>query len=169
MKPSSKKTKEFIAAYDEHADAVFRYCFFKLSNRELAKDMVQDTFIKTWQYLGEGKPIGNLKAFLYKVAHNLIIDEYRRQKASSLDSLREAGFDVEGSRGDDMILSAEADVVLRAIDKLEPHFREVIVMRYVHDLSPREIADILGEKENAVSVRLNRAIHKAQELLNIQS
>lgn len=167
MKPSSKKTKEFVKAYDEYADAVFRYCFFKLSNREIAKDLVQETFIKTWSYIAEGKQIVNLKAFLYKVARNLIIDEYRKQKTTSLDELTDQGFDREGSRGEEIILSSEVDIVLRAIEKLEPHFREVIVMRYVHDLSPKEIADILGENENAVSVRLNRAVRKAQEILNL--
>lgn len=165
MKPSDQKTNEFIESYDLYADGVFRYCFFKLSNREAAKDIVQETFVKTWQYIHEGKDIGNLKAFLYKVARNLVIDEYRKHKTSSLDSLQEDGFDVTDK--EDMTISTEVNIILEAIDKLEPHHREVIVMRFVHDLSPREIADILGEKENAISVRLNRAVKKAQEILQI--
>ncbi len=165
MKPSDKKTQEFIESYDQYADGVFRYCFFKLSNRESAKDIVQETFVKTWQYIREGKEIGNLKAFLYKVARNLVIDEYRKHKTSSLDTLQETGFDVADR--EEIAISAEVDIVLQAVDKLEPHHREVIVMRFVHDLSPREIADILGENENAISVRLNRAVKKAQDILQI--
>lgn len=168
MKPSNTRTEEFIKAYDDFADDIFRYCLFKVSNRETAKDLVQETYIKTWTYITEDKPVGNLRAFLYKVAHNLVIDEYRRRKPTSLDGLQEGGFDVEGSNEEEITLSAETSVILEAIEKLPPHFREVVVMRYVHDLSPREIADILGEKENAVSVRLNRAVKKAQEILKIQ-
>lgn len=165
MKPSDKITQEFIEGYDQYADGVFRYCFFKLSNRESAKDIVQETFVKTWQYIREGKDIGNLKAFLYKVARNLVIDEYRKQKTGSLDDLQEGGFDV--ATKEDMTVSTEVDIVFEAVEKLEPHYREVIVMRFVHDLSPKEIADILGENENAVSVRLNRAVKKTQDLLQI--
>ena len=169
MKPSSKKTQEFIRAYDEYADPVFRYCLFKLSNREIAKDLVPEPFIQTWQYLGTGRPVDTIKALFSTGSRNLIIDEYRKKKTLSLEALQEGGFDAEDGRSGDIILSAETAVILQAIEKLEPHFREVIVMRYVHDLSPKEIADILGEKANAVSVRLNRAVHKAQEILNLKS
>lgn len=165
MKPSEHITNEFLRAYDELADAVFRYCYFKLSNREIAKDIVQETFIKTWQYIVDGKDVGNMKAFLYKVARNLVVDEYRRRKATSLDAMQDDGFDPEGDKAESLMIASEVDLILKVVDKLPGKFREVIIMRYVHDLSPREIAEILNEQENAISVRLNRAVKKAQELM----
>jgi DNA-directed RNA polymerase specialized sigma24 family protein len=55
MPLSSTKTAEFIALYDEMADQLFRHCYFKVSNRELALDLVQETFARTWEYIASAK------------------------------------------------------------------------------------------------------------------
>jgi RNA polymerase sigma-70 factor (ECF subfamily) len=161
-------TEEFIKLYDEMADQLFRHCFFKLSNRELALDLVQETFARTWEYIAAGKEVKNIKGFLFKVANNLIIDEYRKKKAVSLEALQEStGFDAPVNEHKKTIFSVEVDTVLAHINKLDPKYKDVILMRYVNDYSPKEIAKILGESENAVSVRINRGIKKVQEMLNV--
>src|SRR4051812_13823839 len=139
-------TEEFITLYDEMADQLFRHCFFKLSNRELALDLVQETFARTWEYIASGKEVKNVKGFLFKVANNLIIDEYRKKKAVSLESLQEAtGFDAPVNEHKKTIFSVEVDTVLAHINKLDSKYKDVILMRYVNDYSPKEIAKILGE------------------------
>jgi RNA polymerase sigma-70 factor (ECF subfamily) len=161
-------TDEFIALYDEMADQLFRHCFFKLSNRELALDLVQETFARTWEYIAAGKEVKNIKGFLFKVANNLIIDEYRKKKAVSLETLQEqTGFDAPVNEHKKTIFSVEVDTVLTHINKLDSKYKDVILMRYVNDYSPKEIAKILGESENAVSVRINRGLKKVQEMLNL--
>ncbi|MCC2631068.1 MAG: polymerase sigma factor, sigma-70 family [Candidatus Paceibacter sp.] len=161
-------TDEFIALYDEMADQLFRHCFFKLSNRELALDLVQETFARTWEYIASGKEVKNIKGFLFKVANNLIIDEYRKKKAVSLETLQEqTGFDAPVNEHKKTIFSVEVDTVLTHINKLDSKYKDVILMRYVNDYSPKEIAKILGESENAVSVRINRGLKKVQEMLNL--
>src|SRR3984957_2816959 len=69
------------------------HAFFKLNNHGTGEDLVQDTFIKTWGYLMRGGKIDVMKAFLYHVLNNLIVDEYRKRKTSSLDTLMEKGFE----------------------------------------------------------------------------
>ncbi len=168
MKPTSKKTEEFIKLYDEMADQLFRHCFFKVSNRELALDLVQETFSRTWEYLAAGKEVNNIKGFLFKVANNLIIDEYRKKKVVSLETLQEqTGFDAPVQDHKKTIFNVEVDTVISYVKKLDEKYREVILMRYVNDFSPKEIASILGESENAVSVRINRGLKKVQDMLNI--
>ncbi len=163
-------TEDFVALYDEMADQLFRHCFFKLSNRELALDLVQETFARTWEYIAAGKEVKNIKGFIFKVANNLIIDEYRKKKAVSLEALQEAtGFDAPINEHKKTIFSVEVDTVLAHINKLDSKYRDVILMRYVNDYSPKEIAKILGESENAVSVRINRGIKKVQEMLKVNS
>jgi RNA polymerase sigma-70 factor (ECF subfamily) len=163
-------TDEFIALYDEMADQLFRHCYFKLSNRELALDLVQETFARTWEYIAAGKEVKNVKGFLFKVANNLIIDEYRKKKAVSLETLQEmTGFDAPVNDHKKTIFSVEVDTVLSHINKLDGKYKDVILMRYVNDYSPKEIAKILGESENAVSVRINRGLKKVQEMLNVTS
>ena len=85
--------KEFLEAYEKYADALFRYCYFRLSDEEKAKDVVQDTFLKTWDYIAQGKSITEMSAFLYRVARNCIVDQYRKRKTTSLDRLQEKGFE----------------------------------------------------------------------------
>ena len=163
-------TEDFVALYDEMADQLFRHCFFKLSNRELALDLVQETFARTWEYIAAGKEVKNIKGFVFKVANNLIIDEYRKKKAVSLEALQEStGFDAPLNEHKKTIFSVEVDTVLVHINKLDPKYKDVILMRYINDYSPKEIAQILGESENAVSVRINRGIKKVQEMLKVSA
>ena len=82
-----KKEKEFLQAFEKYADDIYRHCYFRVYDKELAEDLVQETFIKTWKYIISGEEIKNIRAFLYKVAVNLIIDNSRKKKAVLLDDL----------------------------------------------------------------------------------
>ena len=164
----TKKEQEFMKAYENLAEPIFRHCFFRVSDREKAKDLAQDTFVKTWEYMVSGKEILNLKTFLYKVASNLIIDHYRKHKNVSLDALAEDGFDkASGEEGADIFADAEYSQVMRVLKDLDERHQEIIIWRYVDGLVPSEIADLLGVTENLASVRLNRAIKKLKEKLKI--
>ncbi len=164
MKQDKKLTEDFIKAYDDLSQVLFRRFYFKLSHWERSKDLVQETFTRAWQYMEKGKEITNLKSFIYKVANNLIIDEYRRKKSVSLDVLAEAGFEVATTEGPEKILlEAETANLLKMVKKLPDKYREVIVLRYVEGLSPKKIGELVGQTENTVSVRINRGIKKLQE------
>lgn len=158
---------QFVKVYEASADGLFRHCYFKLGNRELAKDLVQETFTKAWASIAKGAEVRNLKSFLYKIANNLIIDEYRKKKTVSLDELQGEGFDVVGATGAGIARTSEQTLVIASLAKLEGKHKEVLVLRYVSDLTPREIAEVLGETENAVSVRINRALKQLRASLNI--
>ncbi len=159
-------SQEFLAAYDEYADALFRHCYYRVSDREIAKDLVQETFVRTWKYVADGGKVKNVRAFLYRVAHNLIVDIWKKKKSVSFDELAEKGFDPKDERvGSDLERMMIAKDALRLLDMLEESYREIIVMRYIDDLSPREIAKIMGVSENTVSVRIHRALKKIRELL----
>lgn len=160
-----KAKEEFIEAYEELADSLFRHCFFKVSDREKAKDLVQDVFVKSWQHVVKGKEISNLKAFLYTVANNLIIDYYRKTKEISLDYLREKGFDYSISGEHDIVINAEHSKAIEVLQSLPKKYKEIIIWRLIDGLTPKEIAEVLGTSENVVSVRLNRALKKLREKL----
>lgn len=164
---SPQKTKEFVQAYDDLSNAIFRHVYFKVLNRDLAKDLTQETFARTWQYISHGKEVASLKSFLYKVANNLVIDEYRKRKEFSLDALQSKGFDVENKDAQNIMRDVENNHILRAVRYLSKDHRDIIVMRYVNDLSIKEIAEIIGQSENVVSVRLNRGLKEVRKLLHL--
>ncbi len=167
MKGTHDINNEFLAVYDQLADPLFRHCLYKISNREKALDLVQDTFTRAWQYLSEGKKVTHLKSFIYKIANNLIIDEYRKRKSESLDSLVEEGFDpAEAESHTRMVLSAEARIAVEGIKHLPEPYRKIMELRFISGHAINEIADLVGESENNVSVRLTRGTQKLKEILH---
>ncbi len=155
-----KIEKQFLDAYDQYADAIYRYCFFRVRNsKAVAEDLVQETFTKSWQYLCEGNEVRNLRAFLYQTARNLIIDRQRRKETgnTSLDSLKEAGFDPKGHEAQTIELEVECGRLQEMMDQMDEHDRDLLVLRFVEGYGPKEIAEILGETPNAISVRIHRA------------
>lgn len=166
---ASKMEEEFLKVYEAQNDAIFRYCYFRVYNREKARDLTQEAFIKAWTYLKDGKEVQNLKAFIYRVANNLIIDDVRKKKETSLDALAENGFDPslgtqtsEENRIDGLILK-------ETLQLLDEEYREVVYMRYIENLQPREIAEILNESVNIISVRIHRGLKKLKKILTDQS
>ncbi len=165
MKKNQKYLEqEYAKTFDEYSDAIFRHCFFRVSHTEVARDITQDAFIKVWQYLILGGEILNMKAFLYKTANNLIIDYYRKKKSESLDTLCEDGFDPIGDTAEQITDRAEVNQALAVLEKLPSDDRDILVMRYVDDLTIEEIADALDQTQNAVSVRIHRALEKAKKI-----
>ncbi len=154
--------RRYFEVYDAYADAIFRHCYFRLSDRELAKDFMQEAFARTWEYLANGNNPENLRAFIYRVASNLIIDHYRKKKTYSLDTLaKDKGFDpTDANEMDRIVTESEAKRALAQLPNLPEPYRSVFVMRYVDDMTPQEIAEITGESENTVSVRIHRAAKK---------
>ncbi|HEX8591308.1 MAG TPA: sigma-70 family RNA polymerase sigma factor [Candidatus Paceibacterota bacterium] len=152
----------FLAAYDAYADELYRFCFMKVSNREKAEDLVQDTFTRFWQVLRDGTAPENPRAFLYTLARNRVIDWYRKKKESSLDVLQEAGIDFADAGIDDIVENAEMTRLMAVINELDEPSRDVLLLRFMEGWTPQEIADLNGESANAVSVRLNRALSKVR-------
>jgi RNA polymerase sigma-70 factor (ECF subfamily) len=160
--------KAFLQAYTELADAIFRHCYYRLYDREKAKDVVQDTFMKVWKYIGTGKQVKNLKALIYQTARNLIIDEARKKKTRVHISIEEMFINgIDPTATDQEISEARLDALraMNILKKIDSADRELVLMRYAQGYEPREIAKLLGLSANVVSVRLHRALQKMRELI----
>ncbi len=160
------KERQFLKAYDDFSDAIFKHCYFRLPNRELALDLTQETFTRTWSEVANGKEIENFRAFLYRVANNLIIDFYRKKKEDSLDTLMEEGMDTADDNGENIEESVLVGQIQEVIQSLARPYRDILVMRYIDDLSPKEIASITGQTENTVSVRIHRGLKKVKQIID---
>lgn len=95
MSPQNRYTcdEKLTLAHHNYEQGMHSYAFFKIHNNATSQDLVQDTFIKTWEYLVNGGKVGLMKAFLYHILNYLIIDEYRKRKVQSLDVLIQKGFE----------------------------------------------------------------------------
>ncbi len=156
---------DFLKLYDEQADGVFRFAYFKLLDRDRAEEVTQEAFVRTWEYLRSGKTVDNQRAFVYRVANNIIVDQFRKKRELSLDALRDDGFDAGFEPLAGAALEMDAAAVRKVIDRLDPKYRDPILLRHVNGISVKEIAAILGVSENVASVRIHRGIEKLRLLI----
>lgn len=160
---AEKTTMDFTHAYDTYADSLFRHCYFRISDRERAKELTQETFTKAWDSIAKGTIVDNMKAFLYRIANNLIVDEYKKRKTVSLEDMVEAGFSPEADAVNlNNILDGKA--LSNCLSKVEEPYRTALIMRYIDDLTPHEIALSIGKTANVVSVHINRGLKKLRQL-----
>ncbi len=162
----TKLDSEMTAAHTSYEKGLSAHAFFKVHNRETSEDLVQNTFLKTWQYLVRGGKIDLMKAFLYHVLNNLIIDEYRKHKTASLDVVLEKGF--EPSAGDEIsvpdILAGK--MVFLLIRQLPEKYERIMRMRFERGLSLGEISLITGQTKNATTVQVHRGLAMLKLLYN---
>lgn len=165
----SKKTvlleKQFLSLYEAFSQEIFRFCFAKTRNRDESLDITQEVFMKTWDVMRQGKTIDMARGFLYKIARNAIIDRSRKKKSISLEAI----FD---DRGDSFSEITEHVAYEKTIDQekaliylkqLPEHHYEILVLRYIQELTITEIAQLYQETENAISVKIHRALKVAQK------
>lgn len=157
----NKTEKEFLEAYDAHALKVLKHIYFRISNWELAEDMTQETFLKTWDYAAKnGGKIKNLKTFIYRVAHNMIIDHYRRKPRIplSIEIVAEDKLALEPIQEQQVDDKIKKELVKKHMDGLDDDHRQILIYRYIDDLSIKEISEITSRTDNNISVAIHRAL-----------
>jgi RNA polymerase sigma factor (sigma-70 family) len=107
--------------------------------------------------------IKNPRALLFKITSNLVIDWYRKKKAVSLDNLIDSEngdkyLQISDSSFEQIEIQSEGKIFLKYISMLDVTYQQVVYLRYVEDMSPKEIAEVTGLSVNVVSVRINRGI-----------
>lgn len=153
-------------AHHDFAKGMNSYSFFKVHNHTASEELVQDAFMKTWKYLVKGGKIDIMKAFLYHVLNQLIIDEYRKHKTISLDVLIEKGYEPSVDHTEKVFNILEGKSALLLIQHLPVKYRKVMKLRYAQSLSLQEISLITGQSRNAVAVQAHRGLVKLKLLYN---
>lgn len=156
--------KDFVSAYDAYSDGLFRLCHFKIQDREQAKDIVQQAFLNTWKEIKKGEKIDNIRAFLYRITNNLIIDWYRKKKPESLEDMADDGFDPP-DKNELADKHAEFNWAMSKIHKLSDEDQNLITLRFVEEMEITEISEILKENKNNVSVKIHRAVERLKKIL----
>ena len=140
---------------EEVYDKIYRYCYFRLRQRELAEDVTQEAFLRFFE--SGCVNIGKDLHYLYTIARNLCIDEFRRRKAEPLDDEISDGFSEE-----EMF---ENIAVWAALAQLDEADRELLLLRYVNEVSVAVIGKIYGISRFAVYRLVAQAVKKLKEKL----
>jgi len=158
-------SEAFGEIYDLYVDKIYRFIFFKVSSHETAEDLTAEVFLKTWQYIIEpdSREVGNLNALLYQSARNIVIDYYRstirREVLTDGESLKL----IEDSRQQSLLEKVEELTEVENIEtnlrKLKDEYREVIILKFIDELSNKEISKILDKSTGAVRVLVHRALN----------
>lgn len=163
----------FGEVYEKESDAIFRFCLLRTSDREVALDFTQDTFMRFWNSLMLEKDIKNHWTFLFTIARNVIIDWFRKKKPFSLEALMENAAEGRSSFSlqalDNVETNTEAAFLVRKIRELPEPYGNAVYLRCVEELKPREISEIMGESANVISVRISRGLEQLRTLLHLEN
>ena len=165
MSDKIKIEKQFLEVYEKYSDDIFRYCYYRVFDREKAKDLVQESYCRTWKYIAEGNNVENIRAFVYRTARNMIIDESRKKKHMSLNDIMEKGFSPKIDEREATNNHFDYKEAIEVINSLDKKYKDVIIMKYVQGLPTKEIALITGETEDNIYVRVHRGLEKVKEIL----
>ena len=151
----------FGELYDLYLEPIYRFIYFKVSGVQEAEDLTSEVFLRVWQYIRDEIEIENIKAFLYRVSRNAVIDFYRKNYGKETVSLEDHVI-IDNLRADNLIeridMNAQIKGIMGKLDTLKEEYREVIILKYVEEFSNTEIAEIMGRSKGSVRVLSHRAI-----------
>jgi RNA polymerase sigma factor (sigma-70 family) len=161
---------QFETLYKQNYEAIIKFCFRFLNNRESALDVAQETFIKYYERMNrQGKEIENTKAWLYKVAGNLCLNAiHYKNRHSEIEQILPVN-PVETNTPESVVINDEnAALVRNIIGRLKPESRLLILM-YQDGLSYREMSEATGIPANSVGKTLWRVIEKISETIKTKN
>ena len=156
--------KAYGELYQRYLDEIYRYVFYRVAKNHLeAEDLTQNVFIKAWEVILDNKTENyHFRALVYRIARNLTIDRWRTQKTEqSFDESNSQLIENSAFEPEQQIISNEAnDDLLQAIRALKPDQQDVIICRFINELSHAETAQALGLTESHVRVLQHRALNE---------
>ena len=159
--------KEFSKIYDKCIDKIYRFIFLKVNSQEIAQDLSSETFLRGWEAYKSNPKIDNPFAFLYRIARNLVTDYYR-QKARTQFVSPEAVPIIDPNPGieEKAVLNSDLEQIKAVLADLKEEYQNVIIWRYLDDLSIPEVAKMLDKSEEATRVTLHRALKALRAKIN---
>lgn len=154
---------DFSEVYRKYSDKIFRYLWWQTKNLHLSEDLTSEVFVRAWE-AWDGLRKDFLQAWLFRVAHNLLVDWYRKKKEVPLHESHVGFYDENllEKLGNDQ----QVDGLWKALNSLPENLKRVAILRFVEGLSAKEAAVILNVSEVNVRVLQHRALVKLKEIMN---
>ncbi|NPV60541.1 MAG: RNA polymerase sigma factor [Actinobacteria bacterium] len=156
----------FAELYRALIDPVFRYLYWNTGSREDAEDLAEDVFLKALLSMGTFDPRrGQLKAWIFRIAHNLLVDHQRKRSRRRTTELDEEVEDVAKPAPLQIEDEKRAEALRECLAALPSTQRQVITMKYFAGMGNSEVAKALGRSEGAVNALQHRALRRLGETL----
>jgi len=150
--------------YERHLAAIYRYIYYRVGDVHEAEDMTEIVFLKAWEALDRYRPTQTpFAVWLYRIAHNLIVDRYRTRKG--LEVLDEECPDTSIGPEDHAEHREQAEALTEALVQLNPTQQQVLTLRFISGLSHAETAQVVGRTEGAIRIIQHRALAALRALL----
>lgn len=152
----------FDELYMRHRQPLFNFILRLLQDAALAEDVFQETYMRVLENADRFNPRGKFSTYLYTIAHNLCMDELRRQ-STSIPAEKVAESSVRDPHA--LLLEREdEEAAHQLLAALQPHLRAVVVLRVLHDYSQEETAKIVGVPVGTVKSRLHHALKQLRQM-----
>jgi RNA polymerase sigma-70 factor (ECF subfamily) len=162
------ESSAFGSLYGTYQPQIYRFVYLKVSHREEAEDLTHQVFLSAWQnietYRHEGYPFSS---WLYQIARNKVIDFYRaRKQERSLEEFDPDAFGEKEQVTERTETSLELDRLKKALRAMRPEYQEIVILRFIEELSIKEVAHILLKTEGAVKLLQHRAIKNLRAIID---
>jgi RNA polymerase sigma-70 factor (ECF subfamily) len=151
--------KALAEIFDAYYERIHSYIYRRTGSPSMSEDMAGEVFLRLLEAIKTGRgPRTNLLAWLYRVAHNLIVDHYRRQSKAKTQSLEDWLVSVPDTMSDGVDRELTKEQLRQAISRLTGDQQQVIVLKFVEGLSNAQVGIILGKPEGAIKSLQHRAL-----------
>jgi RNA polymerase sigma-70 factor (ECF subfamily) len=158
--------EQFSRIYDEYIKKIYRFVYLKVDSADIAQDITSEAFIRGWDKFKSGEEVRNIQAFLFQIARNLVIDHYREKSRVRTISNQELQIpDPRMAVAQQSQISSDMAQVKLALAEINEDYQDLIVLRYLDELSIPEIAKVVGKSEGAVRVSLHRGMQDLKKHL----
>jgi RNA polymerase sigma-70 factor, ECF subfamily len=169
---TGRDAEAFGQIYDEYVDQIFRYIFYKVGNIAESQDLTGQTFLKAFENIDsyEMRDVA-FSSWLYRIAHNLVVDHFRRESKRERVSFDEQppATSNEGNPAETVMADLESERLYGAMQKLTHNQREVLVLKFIDNLSNGQVAEIMGISVGAVKSTQKRGLLSLNRILGNSS
>lgn len=165
--------KDFKKIYNEFKNKIFNYFLFKTNfDKELSEDLTEDVFEKVIQNINSLEKESNLKVWIYRIAHNLLVDYFRKKKELLIFDDIDENIDKKISNKDHELIGnlidekIKSEVIKIALNNLNETDKYLITLKFFDDLDYDEMEELIGKNKVAIRTALSRALKKLKDSIN---
>ncbi len=154
----------FIAYYEQYKNKIFVYFLYRVNfNRDIAEDLTSEVFLKAFDKFDSFEAGKSFQAWVFAIAHNHLVNYYRvaNREVELLENQPSRSSELERIE-----LNYEIEKIFKAINEMDDSDRDILLLRFVDQLSNTEIAELLGKEEGAIRTKMSRSLSKLRSILD---